>query len=180
MRKQLSILLASLMMALTLTGCNPAWWQNFKTDPVAQANTVIQSAQFVLALGDVVFQQVLVNIPADKQAVVKQKYDASVVTVTKAMTAIRDAIQVAADAKQDKPDLAKVLADLKVAVEGIQAVINEVRGLVSVPVAVPAPVGVAGAPGVAGASSVAAAAPVALVGLDEFTAQAERLKATLK
>jgi hypothetical protein len=177
MRKQLSILLASLMMVFAVSGCSPAWWQNFKTDPVAQANTVIQSTQFVLALGDVVFQQVLVNIPADKRAMVQQKYDTSVITVTKAMTAVRDAIQVAADAKQDKPDLAKVLADLKVAVEGIQAVINEVRGLVSVPVSVPPPVGVAGAPAVA---PVAVAAPVAPVGLDEFTAQAERLKATLK
>jgi hypothetical protein len=175
MRKQLSILLASLMMVFAVSGCSPSWWQNFKTDPVAQANTVIQSTQFVLALGDVVFQQVLVNIPVDKRAAVQQKYDASVITVTKALTTLRDVLQVAADAKQDKPDLTKVLADLKVAVEGVQAVINEVRGLVSVPVAVPPPAGVAGASAVA-----VAAAPVAPVGLDEFTAQAERLKATLK
>lgn len=185
MRKQLSILLASLMMVFAVSGCGSAWWQNFKSDPVAQTNSVIQSTQIVLALADVVFQQVKVNIPADKQALAQQKYDSAVIIATKALTAVRDFIVTAADAKQDNPDLTKVLADLKAAVEGVQAVINEVRGLVSVPVAVPPPAGVAGAPAVAGvagapAVAVAAPAPAAPIGLEEFTAQAERLKATLK
>ena len=176
MRKQLSILLASLMMVFTVAGCGSAWWQNFKSDPVAQTNSIIQSTQIVLALADVVFQQVKVNIPADKQVLAQQKYDSAVVIATKALTAVRDFIQTAADAKQDKPDMTKVIADLKAAVEGVQAVINEIRSLVSVHVAVPLPVGVAGAPAIA----VAAPALAAPIGLDEFTAQAERLKTSLK
>jgi len=176
MRKQLSILLASLMMVFTVAGCGSAWWQNFKSDPVAQTNSVIQSTQIVLALADVVFQQVKVNIPAAKQELAQQKYDSAVVIASKALTAVRDFIVTAADAKQDKPDMTKVIADLKAAVEGVQAVINEVRSMVSVPVAVPPPAGVAGAPAVA----VAAPAPAAPIGFDEFTAQADRLKATLK
>ena len=173
MRKQLSILFASLMMVFTVSGCGSAWWQNFKSDPVAQTNSVIQSTQIVLALADVVFQQVKVNIPAAKQELAQQKYDSAVVVATKALTAVRDFIQTAADAKQDKPDLTKVIADLKAAVEGVQAVINEVRGLVSVPVVVPPPAA-------AGAPAVAVSVPAAPIGFDEFTAQANRLKATLK
>jgi hypothetical protein len=171
MRKQISILLASLMMVFTCTGCGSAWWQNFKTDPVAQTNSIIQSTQVVLALADVVFQQVKSNIPTDKQALVQQKYDSAVVVVTKSLTAVRDFIQTAADAKQDKPDLTKVIADLKAAVEGVQAVINEAKSLVSVPVP---------APTVAGAAPIAAAPPAAPIGFDEFTAQTERLKTRLK
>jgi hypothetical protein len=159
------------MMIFTCTGCGSAWWQNFKTDPVAQTNSIIQSTQVVLALADVVFQQVKSNIPVDKQVVVQQKYDSAVVIVTKALTAVRDFIQTAADAKQDKPDLTKVIADLKAAVEGVQAVINEARSLVSVPAPVPT---------VAGSAPIAATPPAAPIGFDEFTVQTERLKATLK
>lgn len=178
-------------MVFTVSGCDSAWWQNFKSDPVAQTNSVIQSTQIVLALADVVFQQVKVNIPADKQALAQQKYDNAVVIATKALTAVRDFIVTAADAKQDNPDMTKVLADLKAAVGGVQAVINEIRSMVSVPVAVPPPAVAASAPpaastpspaGVASAPAVAVAAPApaAPIGLDEFTAQAERLKASLK
>jgi hypothetical protein len=159
------------MVFFTCTGCGSAWWQNFKTDPVAQTNSIIQSTQVVQALADVVFQQVKSNIPADKQVLIQQKYDSAVVIVEKSLTAVRDLIQTAADAKQDKPDLTKVLADLKAAVEGVQAVINEARSLI----AHPAPV-----PTVGGAAPIAAAPPAAPIGLDEFTSQAERLKTSLK
>lgn len=176
MRKQLIIFLASLMMIFTVAGCGSAWWQNFKSDPVAQTNSVIQSTQIVLALSDVVFQQVKFNIPANKQAIAQQKYDSAVIIATKALTSVRDFLQTAADAKQDKPDMTKVIADLKAAVEGVQAVINEVRSMVSAPVMVAIPSGTAGATSIA----IDSAPPAPPIGFDEFTAQAERLKASLK
>jgi uncharacterized lipoprotein YmbA len=173
MRKKFSMLLVSLMMIFAVSGCGSSWWQNFKSDPVAQTNAVIQSTQIVLALADVVFQQVKVNIPADKQVVVQQKYDSAVVIATRSLISVRDFLQTAADAKQDKPDMSKVLADLKAAVEGVQAVINEVRSMASVPTPAAVSTGVAGAPTVAATFGIP-------IGFDEFTAQAERLKASLK
>lgn len=180
MRKKLSIFLASLMMVFAVAGCGSAWWQNFKSDPVAQTNSIIQSTQIVLALADVVFQQVKVNLPADKQVLAQQKYDNAVVIATKSLTSVRDFLQTAADAKQDKPDMTKVIADLKAAVEGVQAVINEVRSMVSTPIPVAVAVGVAGAPSITSSPLVATATPAVPIGFTEFTAEVERLKAKLK
>jgi hypothetical protein len=192
--KKLGYIFLSVMLALTLTGCGTAWWTNFKGNPVVQVNSVIQGTQVVLAMADVVFQQVKTNLPADKQEVAQQKYDSAVIIVTKSLMSVRDALQTAADAKQDNPDLTKVLTDLKLAVSGVQAVINEFRALVKVPVAVAVTTGgapgtsastVAGAPAVAGAGgapAVATAVPVAgePIGLLDLNIQIEKLNAQLK
>ncbi len=177
MRKFLSLLLVSAMLALSLTGCGSAWWSNMKKDPITQVNSVIQTTQIILAMSDVVFQQVKVNLPADKQIVAQQKYDAAVIAVTKSLVSIRDFLQTAADAKQENPDMTKVLADLRSAVENLQAVVNEVRGLVSTPAPMvsPYPEGVAGAAPVA-ARAITSTEPVGYV---ELNAQADKLKAQL-
>jgi hypothetical protein len=204
--KKLGYMFLSVMLALTLTGCGTAWWTNFKNNPVVQVDSVIQGTQVVLAMADVVFQQVKTNLPVDKQEVAQQKYDSAVIIVTKSLISVRDALQTAADAKQDNPDLTKVLADLKSAVAGVQAVINEFRALVKVPVAVAVTTG--GAPGTSvvtvggaggatvtgtnstpvagagggGAPAVVAAATVAgdPIGLADLNTQIEKLNAQLK
>lgn len=170
MRKILSLLLFA-MMTLTMTGCGSAWWTNFKKDPIAQTNAVIQSTQVVLAMANVVFQQVKVNLPVDKQVIAQKKYDAATLMVTRSLLAVRDALQTAADLKQDNPDMTKVLADLGAAVAGLQAVIDEFKNLVSAPLQASA--------GVAGAPPVAAPPAADVEGYDDLNAQIAKLKLQL-
>jgi hypothetical protein len=70
-------------------------------------------------------------LPLDKQAVYQAKFDESVLTLSKAMQAVRSAVRAAADAKEEHPDLTKVMVDVTTAVKDVQSLVAEVKNLVA-------------------------------------------------
>jgi hypothetical protein len=79
----------------------------------------------------VTFASVKGALPADKQAEAQAKFDEAVLTVVKTIDTLNAAIQTAADLQQSKPDFSKVVADLMAAVQGLQAVVDEFKVLIS-------------------------------------------------
>jgi hypothetical protein len=119
-----------LAVMLTTAGCS-TWWSNFKKDPVAQTETLIQSVQVILSVATVTFASVKGALPADKQVVAQAKFDEAILTVNKTIDALHAAIQTAADLQESKPDFSKVVADLMAAVVGLQAVVDEFKVLMT-------------------------------------------------
>jgi len=133
MRKLSKFVAVPLLTAmLTTSGCS-TWWSNFKKDPVAQTETLIQSVEVILSVAAVTFTSVKSALPADKQVVAQAKFDDAVLTVNKAIDAVNAAIQTAADLQQSKPDFSKVVADLMSAVSSLQAVVDEFKILMQAP-----------------------------------------------
>ena len=117
-----------LAVMLTTSGCS-TWWSNFKKDPVAQTETLIQSVQVILSIATVTFASVKAALPADKQPIAQAKFDEAVLTVNAAIDALHASIRTAADLQQSKPDFSKVVADLMAAVTSLQAVVDEFKVL---------------------------------------------------
>jgi hypothetical protein len=122
------ISIALIVPVLSLTSCS-TWWSNFKKDPVAQTETLIQSVQVILSVATVTFASVKGALPADKQPIAQAKFDEAVLAVNGAIDALHASIQTAADLQQSKPDFSKVVADLMAAVQGLQAVVDEFKVL---------------------------------------------------
>jgi hypothetical protein len=130
--RKLSKFVAVSLIATTLTtvGCS-TWWSNFKKDPVAQTETLIQSVQVILSIATVTFASVKAALPADKQPIAQVKFDEAVLAVNGAIDALHASIRAAADLQESKPDFSKVVADLMTAVAGLQAVVDEFKVLMT-------------------------------------------------
>src|SRR5512142_1682239 len=96
-------LFATMLMGVFLvsaTGCG-AWWANFKKDPVAQTESILSVVEEIVQVAVVVFGGVKANLPQDIQTQAQADFDKAVAAVTKAEAAVRAAVVVAADAKED-------------------------------------------------------------------------------
>ena len=140
--------------AFGLSGCG-AWWQNFQKDPIGQITTIIQGAQGIEQIAILVFSQLIMAVPADARPAVQAKFNKGIAALNHSMTALQAGLDAAAKAKQDKPDLTALMADVSKAAEAIQAIIDDLRK----------PGGITGA---------TAAAPA--IGYEEFVSQVSRLK----
>jgi hypothetical protein len=119
--------LAPLLIAVTLAGCSPTWWSDIKNNPVAYTTTFIQYAETFLTTASSIFAVVLPLVAADKQPAVQAGFQQAVQTTTHALAALQDAVQAAADAKNNAPDFTKAIADVQAGVEQIQAIIDGLR-----------------------------------------------------
>ena len=157
MRKFHKLVAVSLIATtLATAGCS-TWWSNFKKDPVAQTETLIQSVQVILSVATVTFASVKGALPADKQPIAQAKFDEAVLAVNGAIDTLNAAIRTAADLQQSKPDFGKVVADLMSAVSSLQAVIDEFKVLMQAP----APAVASAAPSSSAPVKLTTAAPVA-------------------
>ena len=139
MRKFHKLVAVSLIATtLATAGCS-TWWSNFKKDPVAQTETLIQSVQVILSVATVTFASVKGALPADKQPIAQAKFDEAVLAVNGAIDTLNAAIRTAADLQQSKPDFGKVVADLMAAVSSLQTVIDEFKVIMQAPAPVAAP-----------------------------------------
>jgi hypothetical protein len=138
--------LVPLAFCALMTGCSPTWFQDFKSDPVKQTDTVLNSAASIEQVAIVVFNQLKPMLPADKQAEFQSKFDGSIVALNKAMDAVRAAVKTAADAQVEHPDMTKVIADVVAAVDTVKSVIEDVHTLLKTPPVAAAPGGAVAAP----------------------------------
>ena len=131
MRKFHKLVAVSLIATtLATAGCS-TWWSNFKKDPVAQTETLIQSVQVILSVATVTFASVKGALPADKQPIAQAKFDEAVLAVNGTIDTLNAAIRTAADLQQSRPDFGKVVADLMAAVSSLQTVIDEFKMLMA-------------------------------------------------
>jgi len=162
MKNRFAMLLLVLTTALTAvgcSGCNSAWWQNFKNDPVAQIQLFEQTEQTALNDADVVWQSVKMYLPADVQIKAQLRYDQAVFAVNKATALLNDAVQVAVQAQTANPDFSKLIQAVSDAVAQVVALINEFKN------APPAMTLAAGVP----------PKPAAPVGLDDLNAAVDTM-----
>lgn len=126
-------MLYAMLLAAVLTSCSGGagkWWEEFKANPAAQAEMVIGQVATIERVATLALAQLKPFLPADKQEVLQAKFDQAVITLSKAIYAFRSAVTAAAEAKEEKPDLAKVIADVGKAVRDLQAVVVEAKKLV--------------------------------------------------
>lgn len=122
-----------LLMLLSTSACSPTWWQDFKDNPVQQTDIYLNTAVSVENVAIIAFNQLKQFLPTDKQAEFQAKFDNSVVALNKAMQTVRDAVKAAADARQDSPDFAVVIADVVKAIKDVRDVVAEVRNILKTP-----------------------------------------------
>ncbi len=164
MRKTiLSAVLASTVVlgASSLHGC-ASWWQNFKDDPVAQVQAFEQGVQVVMADLQIAWTVLKPMLPPDTAAKVEAQYVRAVAAVNHALHALNDAVMVAVEAQEKRPDFAKLMVAVADAVGEVIKIIDLYRTA--------APSADAGPPtafGEAGATMGASRAPADLPGLED-------------
>jgi hypothetical protein len=154
MKKKLALLALVLTTMLTAVGCSSAWWQNFKSDPVAQIQLFENTEQTALSDADVIWQSIRMYLPPDIQAKAQLRYDQAVFAVNKAMALLNDGVQVAIQAQTANPDFSKLIQAVSDAVAQVVAIINEFKN------APPPPQLALGVP----------PKPAAIAGLDDLSA----------
>jgi hypothetical protein len=132
MRKLYSTLL--LLVVGLLAACSPAWWQSMKENPVQTTETMLGTVDTIQKVATITFDQLKIFLPADKQEIFQQKFDEANLTLLKAVQAVRSAVQAAANAQEKNPDLTKVVSDVVKALQDIQAVVMQVKDMVSMTV----------------------------------------------
>lgn len=128
-RKLISFLLIGL--TLSATGCSTAWWANFKKDPVAQTESILQTVATIVSIATAVFGEVKQALPVDQQAKAQAEFDNGLLAVDATIDAARSLVAVAADAQQSNPDFTKVLNDLSTAVTNLQNVVATYKALIA-------------------------------------------------
>jgi hypothetical protein len=119
-------ILASVLIVLSVTSCG-AWWQQFKSDPLAVITTFIQRAEIVLQTAETIFQTILPLIPAAQQATVQVDFQKADLAAKDSLSALQDAEQTAADVQQNPPDFSKAEADVTNAIGQVIAIIDEFK-----------------------------------------------------
>lgn len=140
MRKIASIFMILLVLngtAAATSGC-ATWWSNFKSDPVAQTQSILSTIQTIVSVATMVFGQVKPALSPEDQVAAQEAFDKAVLAVQHSEGLIQQAVQTAADQKT-KLDLTALLADAGKAVDQLQAMIAALK---------------AKAPGKAGASPI--------------------------
>ena len=130
MKKTFALLLlvaTTMFTAVGCSGCNSAWWQNFKNDPTAQVQLFENSVQTALSDADVVWQSIKMYLPPDLKAKAQLRYDQAVFAVNRAVQLLNDGVQVAVDAQQSNPDFSKLIQAVSDAVAQVVALINEFK-----------------------------------------------------
>jgi hypothetical protein len=119
------------MLAVSLTagsGCNSAWWQNFKNNPVEQVQAFEQSVQVVLNVAEATWAIVYPLLPANVQPQALADYNKAVITANAAINTLNDAVQVAVAAQGTPPDFTALEQAISDAVQQIITVINTYKG----------------------------------------------------
>lgn len=130
MKRQFAMLLlvvTTVFAAIGCSGCNSAWWQNFKNDPTAQVQLFETSVQTALSDADVVWQSVKMYLPADLRVKAQGRYDQAVFAVNRALQLLNDGVQAAVEAQQASPDFSKLIQAVSDAVAQVVALINELK-----------------------------------------------------
>lgn len=128
MKRFISVVVLAASLAAS-TGCGTAWWENVKKDPIAFVTTFIQSVHTFLDTAEAIYQSVHPALPANVAPQVEDKYHHGVMAVTKALNALENGLQAAAEAKQDRPDTQKLVDAVVASVNDLAASLNELRSL---------------------------------------------------
>lgn len=124
MRK--TIFTVVLVATMGVSGC-ATWWQNFQNDPVASIHSFEQGVQIVLSDAQIAWVVVQPMLPAANAAQITTQYNNAVFAVNHALTALNDAVNAAAAAKQPNPDFSKLMVAVTDAVGQVLAIIDQYK-----------------------------------------------------
>jgi hypothetical protein len=125
----LVLLLSLVLLGTVATGCSSGWWQRYRTDPAARVQSAIDAVHSAVALSDLVFHGAIAGLPPDAGDEARARYEAAVVAVERAMSAMRAALDGAAEAERAQPDLRSALGRLVKAIEDLAAAACSVRAV---------------------------------------------------
>ena len=115
---------------IALSGCSSAWWQSFQADPVATIHSFEARASSYVTTAEAVVDGVLPYLGDDGPAI-GRKLATAKLAVTHTLAALEDAVSAAASLKQDVPNWKQAVADVLAAADDLQAVVEEVKMLIS-------------------------------------------------
>lgn len=147
-------------LVLSVAGCasTQAWWQSFKSDPVATVHSFEARTMAYVNTAEAIIEQVL-PVLGDQAPAIQKRLAAAKLAVSNSLAVLEDGVATAADLAQDPPNWSKAIADVLSAADSLQAVVDDVKSIVS-----GKPVMAAGAP------------QLTLVGYDDLLAQRRGLE----
>ena len=116
----------ALVAALSTTSC-AAWYQQFKDNPVAFVDDFTAKTNIIVADLTATFNDIVVNLPADKQAEARHRWQQGITALTAAEKALRAGVDAAVIAQQSQPNWAGLVADVVTAVQNIIKIVDVFR-----------------------------------------------------
>lgn len=141
--------------AIADTGCNSAWWQNFKNDPVEQVQTFEATIQVAVSAAELAWPAIVQAIPPASQAQANLQFQNAVTAVNHGLQALNDAVNAAVAAQQPNPDFSALMQAISDAVNQVIAIVDLYSQQPAAPDAGPPPPPPASDAGPAPAPSVA-------------------------
>ena len=126
MRKVSFVAPLLLCLTLTLSSCG-AWYQQFKDNPVAYVDDFTAKTNIIVSDLTNTFNDVVANLPADKQAQARADWQKGLTALTAAQKALRSSIDAAVAAQASQIDLGRLIADVVVAVQNIIRIVDTFR-----------------------------------------------------
>jgi hypothetical protein len=110
------------------TGCNSAWWQNFKNDPVQQVQTFEAAISVATNAAQLAWPAILQAISAASQAQAQQQFTNALAAVNHAEQVLNDAVNAAVAAQQPNPDFTALMQAVSDAVAQVVAIVDLYSG----------------------------------------------------
>jgi hypothetical protein len=120
--------------ALPFVGCGTIsqWWQTFEQNPAAAVSELVTYVGGLVQTAEAIFAEILPLLGASG-AQASADFNALVLTVQDASSALQDAVQVAIQAKQPSPDWGSLVAALQDAVAKLFAAVAAWQGAAQPP-----------------------------------------------
>jgi hypothetical protein len=122
--KQLIVLLTTLLVV----GCGVgSWTQQFKENPIEVTNRVLQSVDAVVDIAKTLFGQTKPYLPAEKVPELEAEFDSLILLVEDAKSTVSTALEAAAAAGQEKPNLIQAYSKALETAKKVQDFITKVK-----------------------------------------------------
>lgn len=105
-------------------GCSSTWWQQFKSDPVAQVQTFEAAINVAVSAAQLAWPAILPALPAASQAQAQQQFANAVTAVNHAEQVLNDAVNAAVAAQQSNPDFTALMQAVSDAVAQVVAIVD--------------------------------------------------------
>lgn len=127
MKKTVLACLLSVSIASGVSGC-AALSGALRADPVATTQLILSGANTVVEVARVIVNRVRDFLPEPSRRALQQRFEAAVLLVERSAAAVRAALQVAIDVREEV-DMSALFTDLAVAAEALRAVVDQMIAL---------------------------------------------------
>lgn len=126
--KKAFLVVALLMSVVASTAdCSSAWWKDIKSDPITYVTRFEQQSLNFLNTALTIYQTIKPLLPGDKTPAIDKTFQTVTLGVQHALAALNDGLQAAQEARQDKPDLGKLIANVVAAVDEVVKFLDELK-----------------------------------------------------